>query len=96
MYIPNFRFLAQLGRKLCKEKAQKTPKMRKKDQKPTFWGLLGGVMERKSRNPQTAYLGLLMNVHNKIQLSSSIWRGDREGTALFQDQKRDNPLYLPS
>ena len=53
-------------------------------------------MELKSCNSQKARLGLLMNAHTTFQLSSSILRVDKQGTALFQGLKEENPcIFLP-
>ena len=60
MYIPNFSFLAQFGDELCKEQTQKR---RENDQKPTSFWLLWGEMGLKSREPQKAPLGHLLNMH---------------------------------
>ena len=54
-------------------------------------------MDLKSRDPKKTYLGLLLNVHTKFQLYSSISRGDREGTAYFQGHKGEisiSPLLI--
>ena len=53
-------------------------------------------MELKSQDFQKAHLEPLQNIHTKCQLASSIWRGDRGGTALFQIQKGGKFLYIPS
>ena len=52
------------------------------------------AMELKTQKPQKAHLGLLMNVHTKFQLLSSIWSGNREGIALFQGQTGEPPPHI--
>ena len=47
-------------------------------------------MRLKSRDPEMAQLGPLLNENTKFNFSSSIWSGDRGGEALFQDQKEKN------
>ena len=61
--------------------------MRKINQKTTSVELQGNEIGMKGRDPQKTHLRLLLNVHTEFQLSSSIWRRDRGGTALFQGQK---------
>ena len=39
-----------------------------------------GSIVVKSRDPQKAHLGRLLNIHNKFQLPSLIWRGVMRGT----------------
>ena len=51
------------------------------------------MMGLKSRTPQNAHLGSLLNVHTKFQFRSSIRRRDREGTVLFQVQKEEKHIY---
>ena len=67
-------------------------KMRKNLLKNHFFGVVRRCNGAESRNSQKKHLGLLMNVHSKFQLSSSIWRGNRGETDLFQGQKRENLL----
>ena len=49
-------------------------------------------MGLKSRDLQKAHLGPVLNVRTKFQLSSSIWREAKGGTAPFQGQKREEIL----
>ena len=60
MYLPNFSFLAQFEEELCEEQNQKIKEL---DQNPTSLRLLKGEMGLKSRYPQKANLGHLLNVH---------------------------------
>ena len=78
---------------LCEEQTQK---MRKNDQTTISLGLWGSEMELKCRDPQQAHIGPLLNVHTLFQLLSSIWRGNRGRTVLFQDLKRKKFQYFPS
>ena len=87
MYIPNFSFLAQFGGELCEEKTQKTQKMKKPDPKPLLWGFEGSKIVLKSQNPKKAHLRLLLNVHTKFQLPTSIRRGVMRGTNLEKEKK---------
>ena len=92
-----FSFLAQFGEDLCEEDTQKVRKMRKTDQTTTSLRLCGAEMRLKSRrDPQQAHLGPLLNIYTELQLPSSIWRGDRQETALFQDKKGGKSSHLPS
>ena len=77
MRILNFSFLAPIWRGVMRGK---NSEKEKKEQKTTFLGLLRDEMGLKSRDPQKAYLGLLLNIYNKFQLPSSIWRGIMRGT----------------
>ena len=58
-------------------------KSEKSRRNSTSLGLLQGEMGLKSRDTQKARLGLLLNIHTKYQLPSSIWRGDGGGTIHF-------------
>ena len=84
MYIPDFKFLVQLGGELCEEQIQK---MRKNNQNTISLRLQGGEMGLKSRDPQKALLRHLLNVYTEFQLLSLIRRGDMGRTAFFQSQK---------
>ena len=95
MHIPNFSLLAQFGGELCEEQTQKMRKLRKPDQKTIFLRLWGNAMDLKTHNPQKERLGCLMNVYIKFPFPSSIWRGDRRGTVLFQGQKRGKTFISP-
>ena len=44
--------------------------------------------------PPKVHLKFLLHVHTKFQLSSSIWWGDRRGTALFHDQIGEKPSRI--
>ena len=81
--MTNFNFLALFGGKLCEEQTQETIEMQKLDQKTISLGLRVVEMRLKSRDPQKAYLGHLLNVLTLFELPSPIWREDRGGTALF-------------
>ena len=48
-------------------------------------------MELKSREPQNAHLGPLLNVHTRFQLPNSVWKG----TVIFQCQKGGEILISP-
>ena len=61
----------------------KTQKMRKTNQKTTFLRLWRGAMKLKSRDSKKTYLKRPLHIHTKFQFLSSIWWGDRGGTALF-------------
>ena len=43
------------------------------------------ILTPKSWTSQKAHLGLLLNIHNKFQLPSSIWRGVLRGTNSRND-----------
>ena len=68
----------------------------KKWGKPTkklyFCGYEGVQWGWKIKTPKDTY----NTPQNKFQLSSSIWKEDREWKVLFQGQKRENPSYLNS
>ena len=49
----------------------------------------------KSNQPKSVYIWLLPSLHTKFELSSSIWRRDREGRACFQGQKGETSSNLP-
>ena len=83
MPIPNFNNLTQLGegRGICDEQTQKI-----------FGAEKGGAMGLKSGNSRKARLRSLSSLHSKFQISSSIWKRDREGINLkYKKTSLKNP-----
>ena len=50
-------------------------------------------MSLKSRDPQKAHLGTLLNVHTYFQLLPSIWRGVMRGIHYKIKKKRQKPTF---
>ena len=83
-----------IWRRGMRGKTQKMKKIEKKGQKPTSLQPWEGEMGLKSRTPQMVRPRSLLNVLSKFQLPTSIWRGDRRGTSLFQGLK-EGKSHIP-
>ena len=92
MYIIHFKFLAQFVGELCEEQTQEMIEMKKTRPKTTSLGLRGVEMKSKSRDPQKANLGHLLNIHTEFQLTSSNLEVSYARNKL---KKLENPTKTP-
>ena len=87
----SFNFLAQFERQIYKEQTQIL-----RPPPPAFRPDLGVVKRRNEAEKSKPPISIFINLQTKFQLTSSIWRRNGEGTALFQGQKGENvDISLP-
>ena len=85
-----FQLPSSIWRKVMKEMNSKYKKTRPK--KHSF-KTVRGCNETEKSELQKIHLGTL---YTEFKLLSQIWRGDKRGTVLFQNQKRRKLTYLSS
>ena len=66
----------------------------KTDQKNTSLKLKEGARMRNNLKLPKSTFSALLNLHIQFQFLSSIWWGDRGGTALFHSQKGKTSISL--
>ena len=79
----------------ARSKLKKWEKWEIPTKKPLLWGCERVKWGWKVETPKRHIQIPLLNLLTKFQLPSSIWRGDKEGTAFFKVKKGWNPHISP-